>query len=595
MPAALPAGESYTDFIRGLRARRSVVLLRKSRHFYARRHLRIGLCLTTALFLGLGVTSAARAQATTQAQPQNLVVSPVRPKSPLLQGLPQFNALPETTHNPTRNQAPSAIHTGDWGVFNRDGGSPAGFGPVSRYGTIRASEDWSYLLDPAVSPASSPASSNDIFDPLKFIPLNQSKSVYLTLSLDERLKNWFETRPFLGTQAPSDSGRMTVRGIYGADLHLGPYFRVYGELVNGDGGGWAAYGYNATYRTRLDVQQLFAELRLPLLGAKTGLMFGRQEFLDAPNYVLYARETPNVPLSWNGVRGYAVWPRIRVDLFDFTQTNNTPPRLFGDTENYNARLFGAYESWAPPDFNFFHAPGHVFLDFFYLGYEFGGTAAAIATAKSTAAGSTLRDNYGTRFWGKAGPIEFSLGGIYQGGEFRYAKSTRTRDVGAYSINTLVGYRLAGVFSQPLIALQSDLYSGGNANKTTGSEGTYVAPYNPATNYLDTTTYLTASNLIDTGPVVELSPTLATLIRVKVPFFWRDSTNDAVYGTNRIYAYRGNFSGGYVGTTPQATVAFRINRHLSWTNDIARFFASRQLSKAGASDGTYYLSTIQFRF
>ena len=556
-----------------------------------RNPLRLGLCLTTALCLGTSVAPAAHGQTPapvqTQAPVQDMTVSPTHPKSPLLQGLPQFNALPETTHTPTRKQAPSAIHTGDWGVFNRDGGSPAGFGPVTRYGTIRASEDWSYLRNPALS--------DDFFDPLKFIPLNQSKSIYLTLSADERLKNWFETRPFLGAQKPDDSGRMTVRGIYGADLHLGPNFRVYGELVNGDGGGWGAYGYNATYRTRLDVQQLFAEVKLPLFGAKTGLMVGRQEFLDAPNYAIYARETPDVPLSWNGVRGYAVWPRVRVDLFDFTQTNTTPQQLFRDNENYNARLFGAYESWAPPDFTFLHAPGHVFLDFFYLGYEFGGTPAAIATAKSTAAGSTLRDNYGTRLWGKAGPIEFSLGGIYQGGEFRYAKSTRTRDVDAYSVNTLVGYRLAGVFAQPLIALQSDVYSGGNQNKTTGSEGTYVAPYSPSTNYLDTTTYLAPSNLIDTGPVLEFSPTRASLIRVKVPFFWRDSTDDAIYGSGRTYAYRGNFSGGYVGTTPQATIALRLTRHLTWTNDIARFFASHGLQKAGASDGTYYLSTIQFRF
>ncbi len=518
---------------------------------------------------------------------QSLTIPPNPRQSPRLELQPQFNALPEALHNPSRQQAPTQIHTGDWGVFNRDDGSPAGFGPVARYGTAAWAEDWSYLRDPSMR--------NDVFDPLKFIPLDPSKSVYLTLSGDERLKNWFENRPFLGTQKPDDSGRLTVRGLYGADLHLGPNLRVFAQLVQGDGGGWNAYGYNGSYRTRLDLEQLFGEVTLPLAGAKTGVILGRQQFLDAPNYVLFARETPNVPLSWNGARGYAIWPRVRIDLFDFVQTNNNPAPLFRDDESWNARLFGVYESWAPPDFHFLGRPGHVFLDFFYLGYEYNGTSAAIPTASSTAAGSSLRDNYGTRFWGKAGPVEFSLGGIYQGGQFRYANRDRTRSVQAYAVNTVVGARVDQLTTHPLLALQTDLYSGGNYNRSTGSVGTYQLPYNPSTNYLDATTYLAPSNLIDTGPVLELAPSRTTLLRVKVPVFWRDSTDDAVYGSGRTYSFRGKYSGGYVGTTPQATLAWRITRHLAWTNDLARFFASHALRDAGASGGTYYLSTLDFRF
>ena len=535
------------------------------------------------------VDDTARAQVSlvAPASPDKPTISANPPQSPRLQIQPQVNALSEALHNPTSQEASTAIHTGPWGVFNRDGGSPAGFGPVARYGVDFSAENWSYLGNPALS--------HDIFDALKFIPLSPDKSIYLTLSGEERLKNWYETRPFLGTQQPNDSGRMTVRGLYGADLHLGPYVRIFGELVNGDAGGWDSYGYNSNYRTRLDLEQLFGEVTLPLAGARTGFRVGRQQFLDAPNYVLFARETPDVPLSWNGVRAYAFWPRLRIDLFDFVETNNNPPQLFRDNENWNARLFGAYESWAPPDFHVLGRPGHVFLDFFYLGYEYGGTAAAIPTATGTASGSTLRNNYGMRFWGKAGPIEFSLGGIYQGGEFRYAKDAGTRPVEAYAINTVVGWRFNGLYTHPLVALQTDLYSGGDDSRKTGSVGTYAAPYNPSTNYLDTTTYLAPSNLIDTGPVLQMTTSRDTLLRIKVPVFWRDSTNDAVYGSSRIYSFRGKYDGGFVGVTPQISLAWRITRHLSWTNDVARFFASSALKHAGASDGTYYLSTLDFRF
>jgi len=222
-----------------------------------------------AVAAGLCFTPAARAQAQAQVQAgapapagvapaEQPTISPNPQQSPRLQLQPQFNAVPETLHNPTKQEAPTQIHTGDWGVFNRDDGSPAGFGPVARYGVDMSAEDWSYLRDPSLK--------RDVFDSLKFIPLNRSKSIYLTFGADERLKNWFETRPFLGTQKPDDSGRMTLRGLYAADLHLGPYFRVFGELVNGDAGGWSAYGYNGTYRKKLDLLQLFGEVAAPFAG-----------------------------------------------------------------------------------------------------------------------------------------------------------------------------------------------------------------------------------------------------------------------------------------------------------------------------------------
>ena len=508
--------------------------------------------------------------------------------SATLHTAPGFSALPELRTNPTRAQAPQTIHTGPWGVFNRLDGSPAGFGPVARYGVVRWAEDWSALRDPKLR--------DDPFDPLKFIALNDAKSLYLTLSGETRLKNWFESRPFLGQQKPSDSGRTTLRNILGADLHLGTHLRVYGELVNGDAFGLNAYGYNATYRTRLDMQQLFVEARTDLAGAHTGVLFGRQQFLDAPNYVLYARETPDLPLSWNGLRGYAIWPRIRLDGWDFVQTNTTPTALFHDDEAYNSRLFGGYGSVALPDFRLLRLPGQAFLDVFYIGYEVGGTPAAIATATGTQAGSTLRDNYGTRIWGRAGPIEFSAGGLYQGGQFRYAGSGRTRDVVACAFNEFAGYRFARLYGRPLLGVQADVYSGGDYRRTTGTEGTYLAPYNPQTSYLDTTTYFAPGNLVSVAPTVEVTPSDKTLLRFRVPILWRETTDDTIYGSsNRIYPFRGAYSGGFVGTVPQADFAWRITRHLTWTHDLARYVASRSIEKAGASNGTYYLSTLSFRF
>jgi hypothetical protein len=482
-------------------------------------------------------------------------------------------------------------HSPDWGAFNFAGGAASGFGSVGRYGTVRWAEDWSVLRDPRAV-----AADDDPFDALKFVPLNDNKTLYLTFSGEERLKNWFESRPAIGTRLPNDSGRITLRSIYGADLHLGEHFRVYGELINAAAGGWAAYGYNAGYRTRLDLQQLFGEVTGKILDAKSGVMVGRMAFLDAPDYVLYYRTISSVPQSWNGARGYMIWPHLRIDLFDFVRTDINPAAMFHDKPDWNNRLYGAYASYAPPRFRVAGRDSQVLLDLFYLGYLLNGSFAAIPapTKAGTLAGSTRRDNIGVRLWGTAGPVEFSLGAIYQGGEFRQADSEATRPVDAYAINTKVGWRFADMPGHVLAGMQFDVYSGGDGRKTTGSVGTYLAPYVPSSNYLDTTAYLGPSNLVDVAPLVEANLWEGASLKAKLPLFWRQNKNDALYSAGGNYVLP-NFHGSYVGFVPQMSLVARLNRHLVWQHDFGEFFASDGLKAAGASDATYYLSTLTFTF
>lgn len=80
----------------------------------------------------------------------------------------------------------------DWGVFNRGNGEAAGFGPVGQYGVAPWAEDWSRLRDKSKR--------TDPFDVLKYIALNESGSIWLSFSGETRLRNWFESRPNLGTQ-----------------------------------------------------------------------------------------------------------------------------------------------------------------------------------------------------------------------------------------------------------------------------------------------------------------------------------------------------------------------------------------------------------
>lgn len=566
-----------------MRLRRSSPVLRRS-----------GLSVLAMVALAPGVARSAVSslQTATPAQVRSVQHSPPSRGAgaatfPSIQTYPHAGPVSQPRRIPGTSGAPGFSTHGPWGVFNYGNGEPAGFGPIGLYAVAPWAEDWSGLRNGKPD--------HDPFDVLKFIPLNNDGSVWLSFSGETRLRNWWEQRPNLGTQKPNDSGRFGVRNLYGADLHIGPHLRFFGQLINADAGGWGGYGYTANYRTRLDVQQAFVEWRQPVLGTQTGFIFGRQQFLDAPSYILYNRETPNVPLSWNGFRLYSVGHRIRFDAYDFVQTNITPAAMFHDTENYATRLYGVNATLAPGQFHLGLEKVRSFLDMFYIGYKLTGSSAAIATRTATASGATTRNNFGMRWYGSAPSFEFSVGALWQGGTFNYARTNLPRPVSAYAINTIIGYRHTPSPVHPFLGVQADLYSGGDARRTNGTVGTYIAPYSPQTNYLDTTTYISPSNLIALSPVIRLTPRNNLTVQFKAPFLWRDSTNDPIYGPSGRYVFRHAFSGGYVGVVPQISLSIQLNRHLTWTQYAARFFTSDSLTRAGGSSGSYYQNNVVFRF
>lgn len=488
----------------------------------------------------------------------------------------------------------------DWGVFNKDNagfGAVGGytwfsFGPYAPYAQARWAEDWSGLCN-------DPHKNDDWFNRLKYIPLNDSGNIWLSLSGGERLRYVFDSKPFIGYGPTTNSNRLLVRSLYGADLHIGSHVRAYAELVNGVAGGSNQFGYQSGFqRRRLDLQQGFLELKQNMLGAKMGIMGGRQFFVDAPPSMTSPRELTNIRYTWDGFRGYSVWKRFRVVLFDFWQTDYSKDHVFGAGPSYNARMYGGLGSYALPKFTVGGKPAQLFLDAFFIGYLYNGANAALPTPLlgGRQQGSTRRDNIGGRLHGNMGNLNIDITGIYQGGEFRPAKQVGgSRPVRAYAFDAIFAYNFKNVPGNLSLGLQSDYFSGGNYNKDHGAVHTYAAPYFTTANYQDMTLYIATSNTISTGPLITYNPTKKSLLKLHAPVLWRASTNDTIYGVGFNYPMRDNFSGGFIGSVPQLTLAYAIAPHLVWTNDFAGFLTSSSMKKAGAKDGAFLMETIDFRF
>ncbi|NLI25823.1 MAG: alginate export family protein [Acetobacter sp.] len=505
--------------------------------------------------------------------------------------LPPLGSRPELYAQPQNLELKPAssalLHQGPWGVFNANTGAASGFGTVGYYAVNRWAEDWSNLADPK--------NRIDVMDPLKYIPFNDSGSIYLSLSGNFRNHMFYDQFAGFGTLRKSPALRATYRWTGGADLHLGKHVRLYGELLSAQAGGSNYFGYaGGRWRSKLDAQQAFIEIKGDVLGAKTGIMVGRMAFLDAPPYFTAGSVYPTVPYSWNGVRGYAFWKNFRVDLFDLTLTNWSSRNIpFHDQVGYKTRLFGAYTSYAVPSFKFMNIKSQIFVDTFYFGYILSNSFVARPTGSM--AGSTHRDTPGVRVWGNAGPIEFSLGGMWQGGEFNAAKNGPTRSVSAYSFNAQIAWRFRNLIGHPTLGIQADDISGGDTRKsTTSSWGNFLSPFVPSAYALDLSTYIGNSNLIDVGPMMTIAPTSNTSLLLKVPVVWRNSVNDGVYSNpTALYSFRPR--GGYTATMPQASFTWRATRHISLSLDGEYLFASQSMINAGARSGAYVQSNLELTF
>ena len=483
-------------------------------------------------------------------------------------------------------------HSPDWGVFNAANGAAAGFGSMTNFGQARWAEDWSDIVS-----TPSEQRKNDWFNRLKYIRLNESGSIWLSLNAEERFRYIYENQPLMGTAGKTDANRVLLRNLYGADLHLGEHVRAYAEFLYGVAGGSNTYGYQTgVQRERLDLQQGILEIKGNLLGAKAGVIGGRQVFLDTPVFMQSARDLTNAQQTWDGFRGYAIWKRFRVDLFDFMQTNKLPDAVFGDGTNYSARMYGAMTSTALPAFRAMGKKSQLFADVFYIGYLYSGTTASIPTTAGTEAGSSRRDNVGMRLWGNVGPFSTSLSSVFQGGQFRPAQESQpTRAVQAYAVNASLMYSRPDLPTKPSAGLQADLFSGGSYKSKDGAVGTFASPYFPLPYYNDVTLSVTSQNLIGVGPLATFALRKNLHFKLHVPFFWRESTQDAVYGTGKIYSWRNGLSGGFIGAAPQTQLAWNFAPHWTWTHDIVGFIASRSMHAAGAKSDAFYMQTLEFKF
>jgi hypothetical protein len=432
----------------------------------------------------------------------------------------------------------------------------------------RQDEDWSVLRDPDLH--------TDLFDGMKFIPLNSEGSSWLTLGGEARERYEYFQNANWGRGPQDDTGYLLHRLMLHADAHLGEHLRFFTQFKSGlesdrDG------GPRPTDRDDFDVHQIFADAEIGF-GDKHSLTLrvGRQELSFGTQRLVSVRESPNVRQSFDGVRATLLWNDLQLDAFA-TRPVETKRGVFDDGPDPQSKFWGLY-SVAPVKL----IPGGK-VDFYYLGLERDSASFDQGTAHE------LRHSLGTRLWGKHAGWDWNFEFVYQFGNFGGG------DISAWTAASDTGFTFTHAVWTPRLGLKADVTSG-DRNASDKDLQTFN-PLFPRGAYFGENGLIGPENHIDVHPSIELHPTRSITLTADTAFFWRESAGDAVYNSGLNVARSGVNSGSrYVGAQTAGQIEWRLQQNLTWTANYAHFFAGAFLHENPPDEDVNYFSTwITFRF
>lgn len=438
------------------------------------------------------------------------------------------------------------------------------------YNLSRWAEDWRELRDPAKR--------DDPLDRLKYLPLDEDGDIYLTLSGEARLRVNHTTNPNL-RDARAQRQDIT-RLVGGADLHVGPHLRFYGEIVHGGISGVELGTPAATLRNDLVFQQAFVEGNANVAGVAIGARYGRQEFTDGPNLLVSQRDNNTIRYTLNGIRVWARGSRVRVDLFDFKPTAYGDLGTDDDVSDPARRFSGVTFGVALP--NKWLGGSKLYVDpFFWRRRNHVG-------AWGGRIGPATRYYLGTRLWGDVGPLTIDWSVNHQWGHYI------DQDIDAWHAFFAQTYRLGSSKTAPRIGFHADYASGGGGYGDGKLRNAY-APFGNNT-YYSYQLSLTPSNLIAVAPNFSFSPIEDVRLTAEYQLAWRDNARDAVYRANgQPFAGTQNVPDKKIADVARLQLVWTISSRLSFTGRYEHLAAGPALTKAGYHSSDFLAGWVSFRF
>jgi hypothetical protein len=440
--------------------------------------------------------------------------------------------------------------------------------PVVRtYSLNAADEDWSFL--------SEHSKRNDFWDPLKYISLGREDR-YLTLSSEIRYRaEGFHIRSN-GTAPSLMDNYLLQRYLVGADLHLGPRFRLFTELQSG-----IINGQLRSPRPKdqniADFHQAFLEWRQRLKGNSVfGLKAGRQEMSIGSSRLISASPGLNVKRSFDGALLYFSNDAWRISG-TFAKLVSENPSAFDDRPDHEQTFWGVSAGRKSPRFQ----QGE--LGFYYLNVD------RAHAEYEQGQGRDLRHTIGLKWTGTGTRLDLNYDAILQWGTFKESS------VRAWAFSTETGYSFVKALGKPRISVRTDIASGDRDRSDPRLQS--FNPLFPGNAYSGQVGFFGPTNLTDFTPAVTFVLKKNAFVSFEAPSYWRTSTADGVYTTDlKLLLHADVGRGKYVGINPGVVGVWRVTRHVTFQGAITRFVAGAFLEKTFVAGGFgFYSATLLYRF
>ncbi len=440
------------------------------------------------------------------------------------------------------------------------------------YKIFRADEDYTYLRVKEENPYK-----EDAFDAIKFIPLNEAGTAYL--SFGGQFRPRFELYNNRLWEAEEDIEFYSQRIALHTNMVVDEKFRFFGELYHG----YTSHEKEIVEYDVLDYHQAFLEYTMDLKEERhLSFLFGRQEMPFGAARLVGLREGPNIRRSFDAVRLILKQDRTKIQTFygkevrPLFESFDNEFTLF-DKGADNPELWGLYSQ--------FKIKGVIGMnEIYYLGFQ------SESSRFNDALGEEKRHSVGLRRFGHIGKHWFyNTELIYQFGKLD------DQDINAYSFEADWHYKLINTQWKPSIGLKLD-YTTGDDKAGDGEINTFNPMFvNPA--YYSLALTITPINLISIHPSISVQPCEDFTVYIEWAFFWRESESDGLYKPPRfVNRAAGDGLDKSIGNQIGLKVEYEIDRHVTIALDMSYFMAGDFIKETGESEDILHIApTMNYKF
>lgn len=413
------------------------------------------------------------------------------------------------------------------------------------------------------------------YNRIKYIPLSQSGSIYLSFGGEVRQELDYAVHEDWGARGLGRDVFLLQRYHLHADLHLGNRIRLFGQLRSGLEDG-RKNGPRGIDEDKLNVQNFFVDvIAYKEMDRTVTLRLGRQEVQYGSGRLIDVRNGPNLRLYFDGAKVAYASSGLKLDAFvlaeGFVNTG-----IFDNKSTQKANLWGIYSTYTIPQSSNF--------DFYYLGINRENTRFDEGIADE------IRHTLGTRFWKNGARFIYNFEAIYQFGKFG------SGNILALGLSSEIGYLFDNIKRVPAIKLRTDIISG-DKRKGDGRLGTPNGLY-PDGGYFGMNPQVGPANLISVHPNFSWSPKSKVMLTMDVSFNWRYSLEDGIYGPSGSFRMSGSDSRKrYIGTAYITTLSWNINSFLNYNIGVQYFKTGSFINEVVPQhqNGFFVGSVIGFSF